>query len=957
MLGTQTRRIRLLMLSTLAGLVLAATPVLAQSAQGAGAVRFDPGQLQSISQLPPGQLRTRLESLPPRAQANALRWLQRISITGSDLAQLRADAGGGMYFADTLRPSTTMASKATIVTDAAPTYTLDDAFKLHSKPGSANKVFLDFDGDTFSNTAWGAGTFVALAFSADADRTTFSATERNKIVEIWHRVAEDLAPFDIDVTTEAPTSFNSRTGHVLITEDQDANGVAMPSAGAGGVAYVNVFGLSNYHTYYSPALVYADNLGPNGETYIAEASSHEFGHNLGLSHDGTIAAGGYYAGLGAGYVSWAPIMGNSYYNNVTEWSKGEYPDANQPQDDLAIIAGKLGYKGDDHGDTIAAGTPLSVAADGTVDSSNPEIDPHNLLPQNKGVINSGADKDVFTFVSGGGPLSLTVSPAWDAFYRTSRRAANLDVSAELRDNANNLVASSDPIDDTGASIAVTVAAGTYHLVITGVGNAVTPYSDYGSLGEFFINGTITTGVADLTAPTPNPMSWASAPAPTSASTIGMTATTAVDAISSVQYRFNCVSGGTGCVASAWQSSPSYVASGLAASTQYGFTVEARDASGNTTAASAVASATTDTPPPPPPYVDYAAASDTPVAGAVNGGFGNTATDNGVVQSITEVDSGGKPSSRYSTLEHRWNFNVVAGVGTTVIANAWSGGSTDGDTFNFQYSLNGGTSWTTMFNVASTSAGNLQSFAIPGAPGGSILVRVVDSNRTAGAREMNTVSVDHLYIQVANPSSDPPAGNPSGLDRHCGFLQPDQPGLDRRRHRRDQLSRRAFGRRRQRLVRGGHAGRQQPVLQQHRPGREHDLLLSGQRLQRERHFGLCQRQRDHAIGSAAAGNQPHGGWFQGEGRIQGGPELDWGDRRGHLPEWRADRVRRRWQHLHRHAWQGHRHLHPQGVRGRWHHHLLEHDHDRVLSRDTAVWIKPPGESRAAFFFRPCGRFPG
>ena len=751
-----------------AGLLLTAGTAMAQSGQGAGALRFDPGQLQSTSQLPPGQLRTRLESLPLQARSRAMRWLRAISISNSDLDLLRVDAAGGVYFADNLRPDprarTASATATATGTDATPTYTLDDAFLLHSKPGSANRVYIDFNGHTISGTAWNSTvpTYVALAFSADADRTTFSAAERTKIVDIWHRVAEDLAPFDIDVTTEEPASFDSHTGRILVTEDVDANGVNMPSCcSAGGVAYVNVFGGSSYHTTYSPALVYANKLGPNGETYIAEASSHEFGHNLGLSHDGTIAAGGYYGGLGSGLVSWAPIMGNGYYNNVTEWSKGEYPDANQLQDDLAIIAGKLGYKADDHGNTIGAGTALVVGAGGTVDASNPEIDPHNLLPQNKGVINSGTDVDVFSFVSGAGPLSFTISPAWNAFYRaSSNRGANLDISVELRDNANALVASSEPVTDTGASIAATVGAGTYHLVITGVGNAVTPYSDYDSLGQYFINGTITTGAADLTAPTPDPMSWASVPAPTSASTIAMTATTAVDAISSVQYRFNCVSGG--CVTSAWQSSPSYVASGLAASTQYGFTVQARDASGNTTAASAVANATTDTPPPPPPFVDYVATSDTPVAGSVNGGFSNTATDNGVVQSITEVDSGGKPSSRYSTLEHRWNFNVSAGVGTTVFANAYSSGSSDGDTFNFQYSLNGGTNWTNMFVVASTSAGNVQSFAIPGAPGGSILLRVVDTNRTAGAREMNTVSVDHLYIQVANPSSDPPVGNPSGM---------------------------------------------------------------------------------------------------------------------------------------------------------------------------------------------------
>jgi hypothetical protein len=730
-----------------------------------GSWKAVPGQLRSIADLPPGQLRRQIQSLSPRAQANALRWLQKVSLTGADLDQLRADIGGGIFVADTLLPAQSPVRISSTKGSVSAAWVPSDAFSLHSKPGAANVVFLDFDGHTFTNTAWGAGTFVAKAFSSDADRTTFSNTERGQIVEIWHRVAEDLSPFDIDVTTQEPATFTARTGRVLITEDTDVNGVAMPSQGAGGVAYVNVFGASNYASYYSPALVYANNLGPNGATYIAEASSHEFGHNLGLSHDGTLVGGAsYYGGLGSGLVSWAPIMGNGYYNNVTEWSKGEYPDANQTQDDLAIIAGKLSYRADDHGDTIATGTALVADGTGLVDSSNPEIDPYNLLPQNKGIINSGTDVDVFTFVSGAGPLTLTVTPAWDAFYRaTDRRAANLDVSIELRDNANNVVASNDPNNDTKASVSATVAAGTYHLLITGAGNAITPYSDYNSMGEYFINGNITSGTADTTAPNPNPMTWASVPAPTGTSTIAMTASTAVDETSTVQYRFNCTAGGAGCVASAWQASPSYTATGLAASTQYSFTVQARDFAGNTTAASGVASATTDTPPPPPPYVDYAASGETLVAGSVSGNYTSTATDNGAAEAITEVDSGGQPAKRYSTLEHRWTFNVAsAGISTTLVANAWSSGSTDGDVFNVQYSTNGGTSWSAAFTVSSTSNANVQSFALPGAPSGSILVRVVDSNRTAGAREMNTFSVDQLYIQVANPSLDPPNGGPSGL---------------------------------------------------------------------------------------------------------------------------------------------------------------------------------------------------
>ena len=740
---------------------LAAQPPLVH---GYGALHFAPGRLQSISQLPPGQLRRRLESLGPQAQANALRWLQRLDLTGADLDQLRVDVGGGVYVADTQRPdaaNTLTAQRSTSPITAA--WVDADAFQLHSRPGAPNVVYLDFNGHTFSNTAWGSGaTYQALAFSADADRSTFSSSERAQIVDIWHRVAEDLAPFDIDVTTQEPASFGARTGRVLITEDQDATGQAMPSAGAGGVAYVDVFGRSNYASYYSPALVYADNLGPNVATYIAEASSHEFGHNLGLSHDGT-ASVSYYGGLGSGLVSWAPIMGNSYSNNVTEWSKGEYPGANQLQDDVAIIGTKLGYRADDHGNGIASGSTLVVAGDGTVDASNPELDPYNLLPQNKGVINSVADVDVFTFTSGAGPLSLAVTPAWDAFYRaTTRRGANLDVQVELLDNNGAVLASSDPTTDTQASVATSVAAGTYHLRISGVGNAVTPYSDYASLGQYFINGSVTPGVADTTAPTPNPMAFAVAPAPTGANSIAMTAATATDAVSAVQYRFNCVSGGGNCVASAWQSGTSYSATGLDASTQYSFTVQARDAAGNTTAASPVASATTDTPPPPPPYVDVTASTDTVVAGSVSGSVAATAADDNVVQSITEVESGGKPSSRYSLLEHRWNFDLGAGESATLVANAWSSGSSDGDVFNVQVSSNGGASWTTAFTVSSTSSANVQSAALAGPPSGAVMVRVVDSNHVSGNRQLNTFNVDQLYIQVANGSTEPPDGGPSGL---------------------------------------------------------------------------------------------------------------------------------------------------------------------------------------------------
>jgi chitodextrinase len=554
---------------------------------------------------------------------------------------------------------------------------------------------------------------------------------------------------------------------VLITASTDEQGRSMPSSGGGGVAYVNVFGRSDYHTRYSPALVYFDNLGGGASTYVAEASSHELGHNLGLSHDGAPGTT-YYQGHGSGLVSWAPIMGNSYYNNVTQWSKGEYTGANQTQDDLAIIDAKLGTAGDDHGDSIGDATALMVGGDGSVVSSNPEFDPDNLLPENKGIIGSSADVDVFSFLSGAGAVDLVVTPAWDAFYRaTTRRGANLDVQLELRDAGGAVVASSDPLNDTSASISTTVAAGTWFLAVTGVGNANTPYSDYDSLGMYFINGSVPQAVADNTAPNPNPMQFASAPVAAGENSISMTAVAATDDLGAVQYQFKCVAGGPqGCINSGWQAGESYTATGLAAATQYTFTVEARDTAGNVTDPSSPMSATTEEPPPPPPYQEFVANGETLVAGTVSGSYSATHADDNSVQSILERESGGKKNDRYTYLEHRWSFSLAQGISATAFVNAWKDGANAGESFELEYSVDGGGNWRSLLTVSSTSSGNTQVAEIPDAPSGNVLLRFVDNQQQAGNRALSTLYVDHLYIQVANtevePPGNPPDGDPDGF---------------------------------------------------------------------------------------------------------------------------------------------------------------------------------------------------
>ena len=454
--------------------------------------QYGKGYPFQIGDLPPGHLRSALESLPPQAKARAIENLHSFSFPHRDIEHLWADKNGGIFYICNIEVDDALVAEAETEV-VAPMLSFDPskAFLLHSHPGAPNKVFLNFQGGIISGTAWSSTTLNAVPYDTDGNPAVFSDAERRIIADIWHRVAEDYAPFDIDVTTERPASFGPKVGHVMITKDTDANGAAMPAKGAGGVAYVGVWGYSNYASTYQPAFVYFNNLATTVVHYISEAASHEFGHNLSLSHDGTSTTG-YYSGLGSGNVSWGPIMGVGYYTQVTQWSKGEYPDANNTQDDVAIVAGKLPYRLDDHGGSMATAAELVVDPDGTIWSSNPENDPDNIYPENKGVIERASDVDFFSFDHAGGVLSLTITPAWEAFY-ASKRGANLDIEATLYDSSGNVLAVSDPVTDTNASISVAAAgAGRYYLAVTGVGNSVTPYSDYGSLGQYFINGTVTT---------------------------------------------------------------------------------------------------------------------------------------------------------------------------------------------------------------------------------------------------------------------------------------------------------------------------------------------------------------------------------------------------------------------------------------------------------------------------------
>ncbi|MBI5425671.1 MAG: putative Ig domain-containing protein [Opitutae bacterium] len=352
-----------------------------------------------------------------------------------------------------------------------------------SRPGAANVLYLDFNGHVLTGSAWNSSANVSswnfLAYDLDGDSATFSEAEQSAIYQIWQRVAEDFAPFNINVTTVEPTTFGPRTGRVLITRNTDANGVAAPYSTAGGVAYVGVFNYSSYVTTYQPALVYYNNLAGGRPDIVSEAASHEFGHNLGLSHDGTSSLT-YYGGHGSGAVSWGPIMGTGYNQAVSQWSKGEYYGANNTEDDLAIMANLLTYRADDVGNTPATAT--TVVPQGNAISLS-------------GLIEQSTDVDYFRLTLGGGTVSVTASPFRSAQYTNG---GNLDIRLRLLDANGTVLATANPTDETRATLTATVTGGTFFLEVAPVGvgtplsNPPSGYTVYGSIGQYTVTGTIPT---------------------------------------------------------------------------------------------------------------------------------------------------------------------------------------------------------------------------------------------------------------------------------------------------------------------------------------------------------------------------------------------------------------------------------------------------------------------------------
>lgn len=365
-----------------------------------------------------------------------------------------------------------------------------DTFALHSRPGADQTVYLDFDGGTLlSANYWireGLSTQLYPGWTTDSS-TGFSESELAVVEEVWARVAEDFAPFDIDVTTEDPGSdrlwrgsesdatYGTRVAFTSSTVVQSD----LCGGRCGGVAWVGTYNAVTNGETRSPAWVFPGSLS-NHAKYMAEAASHEAGHNLGLSHDGT-STSSYHAGTSL----WGPLMGGPYSSAITQWSTGDYPDANNREDDFAVAtAHGARLRPDEAGSTPMSAIPLSSLANGT------------------GFIASRSDSDWYAVTDCAGTLSVQASPAVVG--------ANLDIRLEILDALGQVLASHAPatsrtrggVIGLGASLSVPADGGPYYLSVSGTGSeeggasgwSSGGYGSYGSVGTYGITMTGCSGV-------------------------------------------------------------------------------------------------------------------------------------------------------------------------------------------------------------------------------------------------------------------------------------------------------------------------------------------------------------------------------------------------------------------------------------------------------------------------------
>ncbi len=320
---------------------------------------------------------------------------------------------------------------------------------FNSNPGAKHTLFLDFDGHY--EHLWGIN-FDVVTPAYDTDGAgTISTGEATEIEEIFRRVAEDFAPFDVNVTTVDPDPNagidTPNSGKVL----RVAIGGSVDDWHDPGSRTIGVAKYNSYNNITLDNLVYVFSEDINSPERVAYTISHEAGHSYGLRHLNVTHP----AGRNALMADTLPpvLAARSIWWHGTN-NKGK------SQSDVAELTDTLGKRADDAGDSIdTAVHRIGTGSLGTY------------------MITAIGDRDFFSFdVNHRSQVTLAADVLSIAF---PGDGANLDATIELYSQSGASIASAATATSSVLNAEVTeiLNPGTYFVAVGGAGQ-------YGDLGQY-----------------------------------------------------------------------------------------------------------------------------------------------------------------------------------------------------------------------------------------------------------------------------------------------------------------------------------------------------------------------------------------------------------------------------------------------------------------------------------------
>jgi hypothetical protein len=357
--------------------------------------------------------------------------------------------------------------------------------QLSSLPGARATLYLNFTGDT--RPLWSAlpsndYTRTGIAYSynvqtypydTDGNPDDFSDQEQSEITEIWARVAEAYAPFNLNVTTVNPGNLDH--GRTLMVNIGASNGWY----GNGGFTGTSSTGSFIDGSVPNVVFVFTENCktaaareNSDFVTVVANTVSHEAGHGFGLAHHSTFDP---YNEYDPGSGGKTPIMGDNATPNrhtwgvgmTTGWVLGDTAapggDLRHAEWDIGIIASDangFGLRPDDYGDDFATATPLNFSFAG-ISHTQGVIGIHPADADNPF---GTADVDVFSFTTDDGPVTIRADVLPYA------KGANLMARVELW-SSQGMIAAAGPDANLNAVLNVnSLAAGSYYVKVMSAGD-------------------------------------------------------------------------------------------------------------------------------------------------------------------------------------------------------------------------------------------------------------------------------------------------------------------------------------------------------------------------------------------------------------------------------------------------------------------------------------------------------